>query len=748
MPKKSNFKIKKTYVLIFALSAIMFLSVYFVLTKVRKLLETDVMVNLNEIAKQNAEVIANKVKLDIGKLELIAEQLSEKFDDITSEEALSYLKMKETQGGYNTLMATNSAGTAYITSGASADISGRLYFKKTMSGISHISERVVSRITGEEVHVCSVPVYRNGEIIGIVGKSYTVDELSGIFDVSLFSDKGYINVINDEGEILLRSNSNGLEFINNNYFRELYLYGNKQNADKIKSDLQAGNVGFVDLLFDNQSLFASYTPIEDVYDWYLISVVPSDVISYNASLVSRIFMAVLSAMLLIIISFAVVFIVNSRRYQEKLQVMAFYDDLTGGKTLNKFMVDAAAILENADQAMGYTLIKFDIDNFKYVNELYGYDVGDKLLKTLYDEINSCLSENEIVARGSGDNFVILVSNSDFSYIEGILADPVSAVCIDLGISFNVSAGAYIINEYAEGSMNIVSMLDNATVASKAIKGNSKEWINYYSDKMGAALKEEEEIKQTMKKALENGQFKPFYQPKTNMFESKIVGAEVLVRWEHPEKGLIPPFKFISLFEKNGFIVDVDLYMFQCVCMKIKKYIEEGINPIPISVNFSRIHLNNRSFIDKIKSYVIEYDVPPSFIEIEITESAFFDNLDMVFEVTNQLKEFGFSIAMDDFGSGYSSLNMLKEIPIDILKIDKEFFKETRDSKRRETVVESIVDMAHRLDIDIVAEGVETKEQVEFLKRINCQIAQGYFYSKPLPSDSFDELYCKNNGFIL
>ncbi|MEG1158643.1 MAG: EAL domain-containing protein, partial [Christensenellaceae bacterium] len=223
----------------------------------------------------------------------------------------------------------------------------------------------------------------------------------------------------------------------------------------------------------------------------------------------------------------------------------------------------------------------------------------------------------------------------------------------------------------------------------------------------------------------------------------VVGAEALVRWNHPEKGLISPMSFISLFEKNGFITKLDFYVFEEVCKLLREWINAGIRPVRISINLSRIHLFDPALCQALSNITAKYDINPSSLEIELTESAISEDETLLLDTLHKLRLAGFTLSMDDFGTGYSSLNLLKELPVDIIKLDGQFFKNCE--KRGMIVVEDIVRMAKRLDIVVVAEGVETQDQITFLKRINCDIVQGYFYARPMCIEDFKKLFTEQSS---
>jgi EAL domain-containing protein (putative c-di-GMP-specific phosphodiesterase class I) len=296
-------------------------------------------------------------------------------------------------------------------------------------------------------------------------------------------------------------------------------------------------------------------------------------------------------------------------------------------------------------------------------------------------------------------------------------------------------GVYVITNRL---LPVSSMLDKANLAAKEIKGNYLSGYAYYTEEMGRRLLIEQELINDMNEALETGQFIVYIQPKYRLDSEEPSGAEALVRWKHPEKGLISPGIFIPVFERNGFIVKLDFYVWELVCKELSQWIHEGYDPMPVSVNVSRVNLYSADLVDTLCALTEKYGVPNGMLNLEITESVYTKNPDIMREMIKKLRSRGFVVMMDDFGSGYSSLNMLKDIEVDVLKIDVKFLSDTRNELRSRSIISSIISMAKRISLMTVAEGVEKKEQAEFLSLVGCDFAQGYYYSKPMPCDEYEK----------
>lgn len=428
----------------------------------------------------------------------------------------------------------------------------------------------------------------------------------------------------------------------------------------------------------------------------------------------------------------------------ELKKIAYVDKITEGLNEKSFEIESEKLIYTSPLS-SYTMIWFNLKKFKIINDIYGIESGNRVLKYIYKIISKHLEEKEYVARLSGDNYAILLKFSSKKFIEKRLNKMVEDINSFNSYSsskyvFTFTAGVYVIDDL---SLSITQMQDRAHVARKSIVSSIEHdvcSIEFYSEEKRQKLIHEKDMENSMKEDLKNNKFIIYLQPKFSLKENRIAGAEALVRWLNDEKGLIPPNDFIPFFEKNGFIIELDIYVFERVCILLKKWILEGKDPIPISVNMSRIHLINEDFLDRYEKILKKYDIAPSLLEIELTESIAFENSEVLPCIIEKIHKKGFLCSIDDFGSGYSSLNILKKLDIDTLKLDKEFcssdlVKDLREKK----IILSILNLSKELNLITVVEGVETKEQLEFFKESSCDLVQGYVFSKPLPIEDFEAL---------
>ncbi len=423
----------------------------------------------------------------------------------------------------------------------------------------------------------------------------------------------------------------------------------------------------------------------------------------------------------------------------KLIQLTEYDGLTGLMNLDAFskVVEDILSVDIEGAAKGeYALLYLDVLKFKAVNDMFGVEEGDRLLKYIAETIDNTGKTDNVTGRYGSDRFVIFTHTSG-QELEELVEKILNEITrYDLPFVITCNVGIYVTGEE---QLSIDLIIDRALLAQSAIKGSYTKKYNFYTEAMRNAMLSEQEIIGMMAAALEERQFVAYYQPQYNHATGSLVGAEALVRWKHPEKGLISPGVFIPIFEKNGFITKLDLYVFEEVCRFIRKCMDEGLSVVPISVNFSRHDIFQTDFVEKLEESRQKYQIPSQYLRVEITESAIIGGSQLVNEVVGKLHEHGYVVEMDDFGTGYSSLNVLKDIDLDMMKLDMLFLSEKSESKRGGTIISSIVRMAKWLEMPVIAEGVETIEQADFLRSIGCDYIQGYLYSKPLEEKDYREI---------
>ncbi len=396
--------------------------------------------------------------------------------------------------------------------------------------------------------------------------------------------------------------------------------------------------------------------------------------------------------------------------------------------------DEAAVDLRHSGARDVSIVCFDVDHFKLFNDLHGLDCGDELLRYLGRALALRFSPDgaQPLASLAADTFALCATGIRPERVERILVD-ISSECPN-GIDAIVRAGVYRIEDPASP---VSIMCDRAVIALRTVKGSYFDRVALYDPGMREALVLEREVVAGIESALREDRIELFLQPKCNIRTGKIVGAEALARWRHPERGIVAPGEFIPLIERNGLVCSLDLRVWEKTAAWIRGLIEEGVQPVPVSVNVSRADIYLVDVAAELHALVERYGIEPSLIEVEITESAYSERPDRIVAAFDELAERGFTVLMDDFGSGYSSLNMLKDINVDVLKIDMRFLD--RDDRRSKDIMESVIRMARWLDQPCIAEGVDTREQVNFLLDVGCSYAQGYYYARPMEAAAFEAL---------
>ncbi|HBH3127093.1 EAL domain-containing protein [Clostridioides difficile] len=431
-------------------------------------------------------------------------------------------------------------------------------------------------------------------------------------------------------------------------------------------------------------------------------------------------------------------------YNKKRFKRIFYtDNLTKIKNQVAFENRAIEILHNASNKE-YVLLNIDIDNFKYINDTHGYEYGDKVLIIVATALSKTFNIKETCARIGSDNFVILAKYRD-SILEDIREMLTNAIIseLDMNVTQTISycIGAYLVEIDNLGYKSINSIMDKANIAHKVSKTRGISSTVWYNENLLKQLQMENSIYNYMYKALENEEFHMYLQPKFQISSLNVVSAEALVRWFSPELGFLSPDEFIPLFEKSGFIIELDFYMLKKACSFVKKtFMKKNQYTYPIAVNFSRVTIYQNSFYQRFLDTVKEYEIPFKYIEIEVTESAFNEISQPVISILEELKKLGFLISMDDFGSRYSSLSLLCSLSINGLKLDKSLLKETFNREKVYSIIQCIIEMSHRIGMSVVCEGIETKKDLEFLNTIKCDVGQGFYFSKPIEEKEFFNKY--------
>jgi len=464
---------------------------------------------------------------------------------------------------------------------------------------------------------------------------------------------------------------------------------------------------------------------------YILNVGFGD-LAYN--LVALIGIAITGVLFCIVLLFSAIRMIYG---QGKLIRLYYADKETGGRNWLFFQVWARkAIRRVKRKKYNYAMVHIRMEKFHNYKTCYGEAEGKDLIFDFYQVLRKNIKKNEMVSRVEMADFALLLAyNDEDELIEKVKSLMGQMDALRPNVKQYFSAGIFLITD---AKLLPSEAYNRASTARSSLSDDHTSNIAFFSEKMREELMWQRKVENDMEHALLNHEFVVYLQPKYSTSEEKLAAAEALVRWIHPTEGFVPPYRFIPIFEDNGFILKLDDYMIREVAKLQAGWLAEGKEIVPISVNVSRAHFTKEDLAEHICEIIDEYKVPHEYIELELTESAFFDDKQTLINIVNHMKDLGFAVSMDDFGAGYSSLNSLKELPIDVVKLDAEFFRGDDQDGKGKVIVKEAISLAKKLDMKIVAEGIETREQVDFLADEHCDLIQGYYFAKPMPVSEFEE----------
>lgn len=496
---------------------------------------------------------------------------------------------------------------------------------------------------------------------------------------------------------------------------------------------------------ENIEQIGIYTRIVDISIWYELCVddhmiyVLNSIPLYFTDLIGILGMAVVFAILILVfVIYYIISFVGVVRREHRTTKIIYTDMITGGNNWFYFIKKGNALLKRNHGRKNYAVVHLCMHKYHSFCTCFGVKRGEQLIELFYQVLRKRIKRGELIAYHENAQFgVVLIYSSREELTERLEelehALKESAGKVKLYFGFGICL--------AEAKQYDVEVLyHNAYTACELHADDSDHKITFFDEEMKRQRLWERKVEDDMERALAAKEFKVYLQPKISASEEKLAGAEALVRWIHPQEGFIPPNKFIPIFESNGFILKLDDYMIEEVARQQADWIAQGRTIVPISVNVSRAHFTREDLAEHICEIVDRFGVPHNCIELELTESAFFDDKKVLLRTVKKLRDSGFTVSMDDFGAGYSSLNSLKELTIDVLKIDADFFRNVEEVERGMLIVSEVIDLAKKLNMKIVAEGIESRDQVDFLVQQECDLIQGYFFAKPMPVEEFVEKY--------
>lgn len=693
---------------------------------------------LGEISNQCRATIEKQIEGDL----LTIQGVSAFFDDTLDEQSI--IERLETENNRNPFIRMSYIDRDYRAT--VVDIDGSVYtnvdmsdqpvVEAAMNGTLGLSDNIMhDRLADEDIVLYATPVYQDDEIVGGMGATRSADSFSTIIQQPLFGTHGLNLVIRQNGEVILaldeilQEQGNFLEMIN----------FDSQTRKKLEQAIATQSAYTFSFEDSGRQYWGTINTL-GYNNWYLVSVVPADYI--NQGYQQMMFVFIVTILLLIVVFSFLLLYTNHIRHvsTQRIEHLAYYDDITGAYNTHKFMELAAARL---GEDKNYALVLLDLHGFKFINASFGFSVGDRLLCGVSDILSRALGADEIYYHRFADQFGFLLHTQDESVIRKrvtAIMDAISAFELVPGDSHPIHCYCGIkVNQSNSNELNIGLMQDRAAAALAQVKNLHGNHLAFYDHTLLERAQHKNHIEQHMHAALRNREFIAYLQPKYDLHTEQIVSAEALVRWQRPDGSLVPPGDFIPIFEQNGFITQLDLYIFEEVCRTQRRWLDEGLPIVPLSVNQSRLLFYQKNYLETVHGLVSKYDLDPKYIIIEVTESPATNKAEEIASVISGLHALGFSVSMDDFGSGYSSLNVLRKLSIDELKLDRDFLSSTEPEARSRIILRNILELARELHITTVCEGAETRIQADQLRDMGCDIAQGYFFSRPIDIESFTKL---------
>jgi len=616
--------------------------------------------------------------------------------------------------------------------------------EKALKGEENLSESFFGTLSQQKVFIMGIPVLENGKIKGAIIGSSAFDIYSDIIsEERILEGNAYIHLIDDKGNFIIRSPFAAVKNQKKGIFEEPYLAGDE--LTRIQNAMKDSKNAHFTFQYEGVQYHAILDPLE-INDWYLFcvnSVENSNKDFYSIALAAAIFFVMIVLLFVFVLTYGYRVM---KKGNQQLTYFAYFDHLTGIYNLNYFR---EMVLKKSIKQPNYTIVVFNILKFKFVNEIFGKEQADYFLCHIARILQESINDDEIVCHDHADIFYMYLLDTDMDVLKQRITHMIDSIELSLG-KFNNNQYKIIMSCGVASNTRLQSLqtvMNQAMFALETSKKNVNNPIWFFDINLHEKEKMRHYIEGHMYKALENNEFKVYLQPKINLLDNTLSGAEALVRWIKEDGTIIYPNQFIPIFEHNGFCVHLDMYMFEKVCQLLRQWIDKGYPVVPISINQSKLVFYELDYVKNVEMLLKKYDIPPSLIVLEILEEMSIANIDALNKKIDELKNLGLKISMDDFGVGYTSLSTLGKLHIDELKLDRHFLLEIDDpnNKNATLIMEQIIQLTKKLSIQSVVEGVETLENDLFIKKIGCDFGQGYYYSKPIDSNEFkDKILLKKN----
>ncbi len=733
MQQKTTAKRKKLFIWLTVAFLMLLLALFFFNKSMENLLENAIKDNLTAKVEQEQQEINKDFSSATNRILGIANSIS--FYGYDEDSLLEYLKSQLEISMFDDLHFVDSQGNSVSAAGEDKDFTNAQYAKEAKNNTYTTSDMYVSDKTGQDTIDIAASVVINGEETGVLVAEYSLKSVEDVLVESMV-DEWYVLICDNTGAEVFSTTE---EYIPFEQMVEAEILDG-ESVRQITSDLKNKGSGMVHFALDGVEVIGVYAPI-DINDWSIVLIADKDDVLMEARVMINSISAIGVGVFILLVVILMITGRSKIKSIKEMEKIAYYDELTGAPNVLKFRKDVKEILTK-NPTGEFATMKIDVENFKAINELFSFDVGNKVICAFETTAASVNEDDFVYCRSGTDEFMFFGRKEFLGRLEELTAHYESyfkeAVPEIKNHRISFRYGRYFL-EPGENDVNEIINKTNMAHSIAKVKKASGIWD--YDEEYKKQLVKQAEITDKMNEALKNGEFVPYMQPKISLQNNnRVVGAEALVRWVQSDGSMVYPNEFIPLFEANGFIVEIDRHILKCVCKTAKDWIDKGYECPPISVNFSRRHLDNPDFVNEVVDIVDSYKIDHKYIEIELTETVVLDKEKVLEKALNSFSDEGFSVAIDDFGSGYSSLGLLKNFKVDTLKLDRSFLVNNREEERAECVIDGVIKLAHSLSMNIVAEGVEEEDQVNFLRKVNCESAQGYFYARPMTVEDFETTY--------
>lgn len=746
LPIKLDAKKKKLirYPVLFGVCLlVLLLGAWYIMGLVTGVIKRQTAVDLEKITAQTVIIVRQKIETDQRELDSLASAIGA-LGGVSNEAAIDLMLEEASRGDGVRLIVSDGAGNARSSDGGRVNINGNAIFQQALAGTQAVYSPGESMVkpSGQPVITLTAPITNGAAIVGAMISECDINSYEELVRFTLGEGQGNGYIVTTSGEVVIWDQQT-----HSPHFVPVDEHNAKsEETEKMWQDIQLGKSGMI--LYEQEQAdvsYLAYQPLE-INDWYLINRIGLDVIEGQNQVVKLgIGLVTLLCALLLGVLMIVLFFVD-RRHENLTQQVRLYNGLTGLPNM-RYMQEYFGKLS---LKAGWVYLLIRIPEFERMGTSFGYPAAARLLKNVAAELRESIHEREIAAHLTEDCFALLLqgdgSNATintrverlFSRLEGI---PLSDGTIVYEFFCIFRAGLCAVDsELTE----ITGLNRRANEALETLQGNKSE-IAWFNVEMEKKISLQESLMHELARALEQDEFVPFFHPHYNPKTGEIVSAELLARWQHPEHGILMPGIFVPLLEAAGCALELDLVMLEQACKMIHRWLEEGLYPVALSVNLSKLNIYRKDFFQRVVSVVRSYDIPTNLISLELDEKAITTDLAEVISLADRFHAEGLGLTMDGFEGRHTSLIGLQDIPVDTLILSRHLWLGLQEGERANTVLRQLVSLARALGLLVVAQGVETKEQESAVLAAGCNVVQGFYYHRPMSTEDFERLIFASEG---